>query len=384
MHTPILLARSVVFLLPLAYAAALRAEAPPTEPPSRATAVAGRPLVGAIRWDAWHGDQGSPGKAVERSLGPRAWHYRVPFFGTIVSDSTVQIAGYSQTIMDQEIAYAKQGGLDYWAFLLYSPHDPMSQALEFYLKSGHKRDVNFCAISNLPFPGEKQDRLQGARIVKLMQEPGYQKVLRDRPLLYIYLPYSASASTARNATSIRPFLDSFRQAAKRAGLGNPYIVIMCPIPGTAKTVADALGCDAISAYATSGQARATPYALLAQHAEGFWEQCRATGAKVVPIVMAGWDRRPRIEHPVPWEPYQKPGVGMDRYYQTATPREIRAHMESALCWVQHNPEAADSRAIIIYAWNENDEGGWLVPTLSEGTARLDALRGVLHPSGNVR
>ena len=38
-----------------------------------------------------------------------------------------------------------------------------------------------------------------------------------------------------------------------------------------------------------------------------------------------------------------------------------------------------ANAIIIYAWNENDEGGWLIPTLSEGTARLDAIARVLNP-----
>ena len=29
--------------------------------------------------------------------------------------------------------------------------------------------------------------------------------------------------------------------------------------------------------------------------------------------------------------------------------------------------------MLVYAWNENSEGGWLVPTLGEGTARVDAL-----------
>lgn len=33
--------------------------------------------------------------------------------------------------------------------------------------------------------------------------------------------------------------------------------------------------------------------------------------------------------------------------------------------------------MLIYAWNENDEGGWLMPTLPCQTDRLDALRQVL-------
>ncbi len=35
--------------------------------------------------------------------------------------------------------------------------------------------------------------------------------------------------------------------------------------------------------------------------------------------------------------------------------------------------------MLIYAWDEFSEGGWICPTLSEGTARLDAIRGVLRP-----
>jgi hypothetical protein len=33
--------------------------------------------------------------------------------------------------------------------------------------------------------------------------------------------------------------------------------------------------------------------------------------------------------------------------------------------------------VIIYAWNEFDEGGWICPTISEGTSRLDAISKVL-------
>jgi len=35
--------------------------------------------------------------------------------------------------------------------------------------------------------------------------------------------------------------------------------------------------------------------------------------------------------------------------------------------------------VLIHAWNENAKGGWLVPTLSEGNARLEAIRSVLRP-----
>src|SRR5439155_790373 len=45
-----------------------------------------RPVVGAIRWDAWFGDTAATtvGHEVERSLGPLQWHYRLPFFANEV------------------------------------------------------------------------------------------------------------------------------------------------------------------------------------------------------------------------------------------------------------------------------------------------------------
>jgi hypothetical protein len=47
-------------------------------------------------------------------------------------------------------------------------------------------------------------------------------------------------------------------------------------------------------------------------------------------------------------------------------------------WVKTHPDSAPSKAILIYAWNENDEGGWLVPTRGDGESRLQALS---TPSG---
>jgi len=89
--------------------------------------------------------------------------------------------------------------------------------------------------------------------------------------------------------------------------------------------------------------------------------------------MTGWDRRPRVERPVPWEKWQKPGVGVEKFYRAPTPRELATHVRKAVHWLGANRSHAKAQIALIYAWNENDEGGWLVPTISEGTARIDAV-----------
>jgi hypothetical protein len=94
----------------------------------------------------------------------------------------------------------------------------------------------------------------------------------------------------------------------------------------------------------------------------------------VPLVSAGWDMRPRVETPVPWV---KNG-DIEQYYETPEPDELAAHLNKAIQWTNANPDAATARTVLIYAWNEFDEGGWICPTLDEGTDRLDALRKVLR------
>jgi hypothetical protein len=78
------------------------------------------PAVGAIRWDAWYG-RNDVVKEVERSLGPKKFHFRLPFFAQVVSDAEVRIDGDTQETMNHEIAYAVEAGLDYWAFVDYRP-----------------------------------------------------------------------------------------------------------------------------------------------------------------------------------------------------------------------------------------------------------------------
>lgn len=355
------------------------------EPPAQAGDASPRPLVGAIRWDAWHAPRSNapltaidPATAMERSLGPKPYHYRVPFFATIVSDNEVKIGGYTQSIVDQEIGFARAGGLDYWAFLLYGTNDPMNQALQLYLSSKRKQDIHFCAIGIGGALGDQKhfpDRMQ--RIIKLMSEPSYQKVAGNRPLLYLYNVTDDCLKGWGGPENTRRLFDEFRSTVKAADHGDPYLVVMDFHPPRGQRVAQAIGAEAISSYATQRSGEGAPYAELAGAAHSFWDQCAHAGAQVVPIVMAGWDRRPRIEHPVPWEKEQKPGVGMEKYYQMPTPQQLTAHLVEAMQWVREKQAQCPAQTVIVYAWNEHDEGGWLCPTLnpdgSPNTERLDAI-----------
>lgn len=337
-----------------------------------------RPVVGAIRWDAWHGPASEVGLTVERTLAPEQWHYRVPFFGKVVGDNAVEARGNTQQIMDREIAYAHAAGLDYWAFVVYPEDHALSLGLRNYLSSAHKSDIRFCL--NLQggwegrggaaaWPGKMQ------RYVAAFGDPAYQTVLENRPLVYLYsvgdLVGSGRFETWADA---RAAVDQLRAAAQEAGTGNPYIVAQGWSPDLLKEQLETLGLDAIGAYASNGGAKGAPYAALAAHTERWWDAFRATGCEVAPLVSAGWDMRPRVQTPVPWVR----GGDIEQYYETPQPQELAGHLEKALQWCRQHPGAAKAQAVLIYAWNEFDEGGWLCPTLSEGTARLDAISQALN------
>ena len=332
-----------------------------------------RPMTGAIRWDAWIGDAPGydVGREVERSLAPLRWRHRLPFYAQEVSSTEVRVRANTQAVMDAEIDYARAAGLDYWAFVMYSADNPQTRGgLDLYLQSARRRDIRFAMIVQSYTFGDADI----ARLVEFFRNASYQTVAGNRPLVFMLGPEKVGDPRWPN---VKAGVDGLRAAALNAGIATPYIVHLWGWDG-AQAVVDWLGLDAISAYALNFDDRGAPYSLLVRKTESKWDEWRATGAKVVPLVTTGWDRRPRVEHPVSWEKPNRADA-IDFYYEPPTPAELAAHLQSALDWCARYPSAADASAVLIYAWNENDEGGWLVPSLSpaQANARLDAIGRVL-------
>lgn len=362
---PIILA-FVAFLTPLA---ALHAAGDP-------------PIVGAIRWDGWYGE-GDVVKAVEFSLGQPKYHFRLPWFARVLSEGKVSINGDSEAIMDQEIAYAEQAGLNYWAFLDYlDDSQGMSIGLNRYLAAKDRKGIRYCLI-------EEGARLDGAgakvwsRFVEHFRHPDYQTVLDGRPLLCLF---------AKTTKLGKADWDELKRQTIAAGLKAPYLVLM---GWNAEKDRVELGFDAISEYACAGKGYTTDpetYARLTSlHVrEYLWGKWKRERTPCITLATAGWDTRPRQERPPSWCTWvkatpdptppaqQKPLIDAT----TATPDEIAEHLREAIDWTQANRDLNPANAIIIYAWNEHDEGGWLQPTLgADGkpdTARIKAVGKVLR------
>lgn len=342
------------------------------------------PIVGAIRWDGWYGEGGVV-KAVEHALGQPKYHFRLPWFARVMSEGKVSINGDSQAIMEQEIAYAAQAGLNYWAFLDYLDEAPgMSIGLNRYLAAKDKKGIRYCLVEE----GARLDKAgtkAWSKLVEHFKYPDYQTVLDGRPLLCLF---------AKTTTLGKAEWDELKKQTLAAGLKEPYLVLM---GWNADQDREALGFDAISEYACAGKGYTTDpetYARLTSHhvREKLWEKWRSECTPCITFATAGWDTRPRQERRPPWcwwvkatpDPtppaQQKPLIDAT----TATPDEISIHLREAIAWTQANRDLNPANAIILYAWNEHDEGGWLQPTLgADGKpddSRIQAVGKVLRPA----
>jgi len=350
-----------------------------------------KPLVTAIRWDAWLNPSlptfTAPGTKVTdyigaqmvRSLSPTQYHFRLPYFGIVENKDTVNFPDYTQEIFDQELLYAKEAGIDYFTYCWYADKSGMDMARQFHTTSKYRDDVKMAAIWDITGTVIKDS----ATYINVLKQSYYQKIADDRPIIYV------NSATTQNILQ----LNKFRQACIAAGLKNPYLVGMGTFGYTPDLVKEQ-GLDALSDYAISGGG-AKPYATLMQTAQSQWTKDTSSGVQYIPCVPTGWDRRPRIDHPVSWEPVTG-AVDKTAYIQTASAPEIATLLQDAINFNKANVDKTNTNNIIIYAWNEHDEGGWLCPTIidddgdgmpqlradgtnARDTRRLQAIQQVLKP-----
>ena len=326
-----------------------------------------RPTIGAIRWDGWF-----KGNAWEKNLQSAEWRYRLPFYATTDSDGKVSVCSDSQEVMDKEIGYANEAGLDYWAFCYYHPRswdqaDSYNYGWRKFLASRHKGALKFCFILQWGHLGPADGWPETVHeLIRIFRHPSYFKVAENRPLVFIF-NWEHVEKPFGSLEAARKPIDQLRAACKGVGLGNPYIVAQVFSAKDGARFVDTLGLDALGAYSAHGgsEHREYSYADLAVANRAYWDSFRLVGKKVIPLVNAGWDGRPR-NYPGAW-------------YAAPTPSELADNVRSALEWAHRHRASCDANTVLVYAWNETDEGGWLVPTISEGTRRLDALRDVLKP-----
>ena len=280
----------------------------------------------------------------------------------------------SMSVMKRQIDTAADGGIDFFAFCWYWHEDsgpidvdairgdPKHTGIDLFMEAPNNGRMRFCLMlanhQGFEIKGAEAWR-QGTEFwVPYFRHPRYMTV-GGRPLLIVF---NAPGGDAEGFACIQ-------EAARRAGLQGVAIAGCYSAPPemgyTLRT-----HYNVIPGY-TAGS-KPHPYSELVARQESEW--AGTPGQPYMPCTIVGWDKRP-------WERAGSTEGGA-WYFPDATPEAFGAHVRRAVAWIDRHPESTPAeRIIMVYAWNEYGEGGYLAPTRGDPEARsLKALEKAVESS----
>src|SRR5215475_1403906 len=154
-----------------------------------------RPLVGALRWDAWYAPGSVPTTAVERSLTPPQYQSRMPFFAYPAAGNQMLLPALTPSLLQLEIEQAAYAGLDFWAFVAYPHESPMSVALNQYLAARPLPRIRFCLFTALEYWGSANASSPLIEEhVALMRHENYVRTPDGRPIYFLAFVTTSKAN----------------------------------------------------------------------------------------------------------------------------------------------------------------------------------------------
>lgn len=334
-------------------------------------------IFGAIRWDGQYCDTaGEPCFEEERALGDPKWQFRAPLHTEIVGRGKIKFEPTQETF-DNEIVAAERAGLKYWAYAAYGRkefvdlHHSMMRGLAFHRASNLKDRMKYTLIVSTDTLGHTSDfDFAVNTVVRLMKDSNFQTIMGGRRILFLaYTENELAGHWSGSIHNLAAAIDDLRKAAVKEGLGNPYIILLS---SHGEQVRSALGLDAISMYAITPPVNSySTFRELVTSVGAFWEkEVAETQAGMVPTVMVGWDPRPRNHHQPAYDHSDWSKNDPDAHTTPPTPAEFAEECKNAVAFINAHPKQCNARLALIYAWDEDSEGGPLEPTLGDRSASL--------------
>ena len=288
--------------------------------------------------------------------------------------------------MEQQIEYAKQGGLSFFAFDWYYPEDGgeergNNKCIDRYLAARNVSDLDFCLlVCNHHGAYIYYDTWKDAvsRWMRFLTSEHALKV-DGKPVIIFFSAWDI-VNKMETVERAHECFDYLREECVKAGLPGCYIMGCAgarrteaggtlPVEGNEEyyrsttAMLASFGFDAITGYnyhrgktvlSDGTEQYLLPYAELARDHVMVWEGlCHDKNIKYMPCLTGGWDNRPN-EGPN----RQAPSC----YSPDITPDQVYDHiMECGKFQKEHADTVVDDLAV-IYAWNENGEGGFICPT----------------------
>lgn len=323
--------------------------------------------------------------------------------------------------MEMQIDYAADAGLKYFAFDWYYPENGrisgMNDAVDRFLKAKNSERMEFCLlVANHKGGYIFRDKWEDACRMFMPYLTDRRALKVDGKPVIIFFSSNDLSRCLGSEEETRVCLEWLRARVREAGLPGAAIVGCQSPPRDAATGAldtdaakwravcgrrKAEGLDALTGYnyhrsvLLCGDRRTYiyPYEELASDHEVSWD-CFAKYSELpyMPIIIGGWDCRP---WETIWKGSTEPHV-RSCYSPDKTPPQIYNHMIKAAEWVSSNKtsnKASNKPAnkpanetvpgssctsfgdlAVIYAWNENGEGGYIEPTIGDQGRILNAVK----------
>jgi hypothetical protein len=285
----------------------------------------------------------------------------------------------SLDVMERQIGIAAEHGVAFFAFCWYwhdngqainqnaIKADPKHTGLELFLKARNNHRMKFCLLvanhQGFEIKGVESWKQAADFWMPYLKHPQYLTV-DGKPLLIIFSPEGGDQAG----------FAYLQEAARKAGL--PGVAIAGCGGGAAQMgYTHRTHYNVIPGYTAGSQEH--KYAELAEAHARAWGGTREQ--PYLPAVSAGWDARP-------WEPPQGLGKKPGWYFPDRTPEQFAASLRDAIEWMDRHPDQTIAeRTILVYAWNEFGEGGYIAPTKGDPEGRyLEALQSVLASANTPR
>jgi hypothetical protein len=293
----------------------------------------------------------------------------------------------SLPVVEQQIDCAADHGLTFFAFDWYWPEGPdkesvMNTGLKLYLQAKNKQRLQFCLLvaNHGGFRIGPADWETVSDIwVRLFKEPTHVKV-GGKPLLIFFSPRELRNSFGSSA-AVKAAFDKLDAKSRAAGLEG-VCVAACATPGPENGWDDlpdlqAQGYSCLTGYnypghPVKGPDKIQPFSRMIEGHQDIWDRfATSSPLPYMPVVTVGWDKRP-------WEDAADLKTHAI-YYPDRTPVQVADFVARAVKWMdQHPDKTLKERLLLLYAWNENGEGGYLTPTKGLGDAYLRAVEKALN------
>lgn len=300
-------------------------------------------LIGAFYFDGWAGENKKT-KVVENppthltSELATTYSGRKPVWGWRDDDVS---------IMERQIDLAAENGIDFFVFCWYWAKDkgsfdqqyceskPTNTSIRLFMKARNRHKMKFAILIANHKGAEIIGQDNWTQAISYLSETyfhdsQYLKV-DGKPYLCVFSPKACV-----------PYVSAMKE--RTDGL---YMV---------SCYSEQKGFDMMTWYnirlPEHGCSEQRTYKELIDYAESKWNGVPYT-TNFSPLVMAGWDNRP-------WETEEKKGV----YCVDRSPKLFKRHLKNAIQTVNNRPSVTN-KTILIYAWNELGEGGYIIPTAED-------------------